>query len=353
MILYSCFKKKCIFAIDKQNDDNMMVLKIQDSLNGSRFYGDILPSIYKSIIEGDYYIDFDMHCTELANPEGLVNLMAAAAMIRNKSGYIPQLYIPESTNLVEYMKISGFFKWAIVPGCETLRINGFMDASFKDRYRRHNYFPPQFFGVFTHSNEGTTFNKHATNIENIVNEIIESLRNNVNATNLISYRVFLNQSFVQVLKNSLEHNPGYKGTLAYYMFQKTPYNTIEFVCSDIGQGILERMKKMLKEKDPEAIKKYGHLEQKLNSKNLLFKEDDDNPNRLAIINAVKYREDSEIPGLHKIKEFAREFNGVFSIHSGNYTISYKRDLVKAIFHPDSYFSGCHLKVVMELPKSNN
>lgn len=353
MILYSCFKKKCIFAIDKQSYDNMMVLKIQDRLNGYTFYGDILPSIYKSIIEGDYDIDFDMHRTELANPEGLVNLMTAAAMIRNKSGYIPQLYIPENTNLIEYMKTSGFFKWATVPGCEALRINGFMDVCFKDGYKRHNYFPPQLFGVYTYSNEGTTFNKHIDNIDNIVSKIDDSLRNNVDATELNRYCDKLKQSLIQVLKNSLEHNLGYQGVLAYYMFQKTPYNTIEFVCSDIGQGILERMKKMLKEKDPEAIKKYGYLEQKLNSRTLLFKEGDDNPNKLAIINAVKYREDSEIPGLHKIKEFAREFNGVFSIHSGNYTISYKRDLVKAIFHPDSYFSGCHLKVVMELPKSNN
>ena len=73
-----------------------MLLEIPNTLNGNTFYGEILPSIYKSIIKGDYLIDFDMQHTKLANPEGLVNLLAAAAMIRRKSGYIPQvLYLPE------------------------------------------------------------------------------------------------------------------------------------------------------------------------------------------------------------------------------------------------------------------
>lgn len=53
-----------------------MIVKIPDRLNGKTFYGEILPSIYKSIIEGNYSIDFDMHRTELANPEGLVNHLA-------------------------------------------------------------------------------------------------------------------------------------------------------------------------------------------------------------------------------------------------------------------------------------
>ncbi len=331
-----------------------MIVKIPDRLNGSTFYGEILPSIYSNIIEGDYNIDFDMHCTELANPEGLVNLLAAAAMIRSKSSYIPQLYLPEKQNLFGYMKRSGFFKWATVPICESLRFNHISNDYFKDGYLQSNYLRPHLYGLFTHTNDGTTFNRHIANIENIVYEIANSLRDNVDATDLSRYCGVLRQSLVQVLKNTLEHNRGYKGTLAYYMFQKTPYNTIEFVCSDIGQGILERMKMMLKEKDEEAVKKYGHLEQKLNSRDLLFKEDYNNPNLLAITNAVEYREDSEIPGIHKIKEFALKYDGIFSIHSGNYTVRYnRRNRTETLFHNNSYFSGCHLKIAMNLPKTNN
>lgn len=331
----------------------MVLLEIPKRLNGSTFYGELLPSIYKSIIEGDYSIDFDMRYTELANPEGLVNLLAASCMIKSKSAYIPMMYLPESLSLVEYMRRAGFFKWASVPGCEAMRFNYLFDDIFKDDYTQSYRFRPQLYGLFTHSNEGTSFNKHVSNIDNIVLEILDALRSDVDVADLNRYCSLLQLSLVQVLKNSLEHNPGYRGTLAYYMFQKTPYNTIEFVCSDIGQGILERMKRMLKENDKEAMRKYGELEVRLNSKELLFSEDDYNPNLLAITNAVKYRDDSGIPGLHKIKEFALKYNGVFSIHSGNYTVSYKKNKTNSLFHNNSYFSGCHLKIVMNLPESNN
>ena len=297
---------------------------------------------------GNYSIDFDMHRTELANPEGLVNLLAAAAMIRNKSGYIPQLYLPESQNLIEYMRGAGLFRWSTVPGCEALRFNCYYEDDINERYRQSIFSRPQLYGLFTYSNEGTSFNKHVTNIENIIFEIADSLREDVDEDFLNRYSRTLGLSLVQVLKNSLEHNNGYKGTLAYYMIQKTPYNTIDFVCSDIGQGILERMKKMLKEKDEEAIRKYGHLEQRLNNKEFLFVEGPDNPNLLAITHAVKYREDSEIPGLHKIKEFVMKYDGLFSIHSGNYTVKYRMDRVATVFHKDSYFSGCHLKMEVNI-----
>lgn len=328
----------------------MIPIEIPDKLNGKTFYDEVLPSIYKRIIQGDYLIDFDMHRTELANPEGLVNLLAAAAMIRRKSGYIPQLYLPESQNLVEYMRGAGLSRWSTVPGCEALRFNFYLEDAMNEGHRRSNFFRPQFYGLFTHSNEGTSFNKHVSNIENIIFEIADSLREDVDADYLSRYCRTLELSLVQVLKNSLEHNNGYRGALAYYMIQKTPYNTIDFVCSDIGQGILERMKKMLKGKDEEAIRKYGHLEQKLNNKELLFVEGPDNPNLLAITHAVKYREDSEIPGLHKIKEFVMKYDGLFSIHSGNYTVKYRMNRIDTIFHKDSYFSGCHLK--MEINTTN-
>ena len=331
----------------------MALVEIPDRLNGSTFYGEVLPSIYSNIIEGNYNIDFDMHCTELANPEGLVNLLAAASMIRRKVGYVPQLYLPEKQNLFGYMKRSGFFKWATVPGCESLRFNHISNDYFKDGYMQSNSLRPHLYGLFTHSNEGTCFNRHITNIEGFVGEIADSLIDKVDEFELRRYCSMLRLSIVQVVKNSLEHNYGYKGTLAYYMIQNTRYNTLEFAFSDIGQGILERMKKMLIERDPEAINKYGDLEQKLNNRDLLFKEHCDNPNRLAILNAVEYRKDSEIPGLHKIKEFTIEYDGVFIIHSGNYTIEYKKGGIIETFHNNSYFSGCHLKILMKSKKNIN
>ena len=330
----------------------MIPIEIPDKLNGKTFYDEILPSIYKRIIQGDYLIDFDMHRTELANPEGLVNLLAAAAMIRKKSGYIPQiLFLPEKLNLVEYMRRSGFFRGATVPGCESLKFSGFMDADFYDEYSGNNYFRPQLYGLFTHSTEGTTFNRHIRHIEDFVLEIADSLAEDKVASSEIGrYCRTLSLSLVQVVKNSLEHNHGYRGTLAYYMMQKTPYHTIEFAFSDIGQGFLERMKEMLKMKDPEAVAKYGYLEPKLKSKDLLFEKHIENPNLLAITHAVKYREDSEIPGLHQIKKFVLKYSGGFLIHSGNYTVSYRKGQIDTIFHNNSYFSGCHLKIVFSLPQ---
>ncbi len=339
----------------------MVPVEIPDKLNGKTFYGEILPSIYNSIIQGDYLIDFDMHRTKLANPEGLVNLLASAAMIRSKSGYIPQLLcLPENPNLFEYMRKSGFFKWATVPGCESLKFHGIMSNDFDDEYRRPSYFRPQLYGLYTHSSEGTTFNRHIKHVEDFVMAIADSLAgNHIDSQEISRYCRTLSLSLVQVIKNSLEHNNGYRGTLAYYMMQKTPYNTIEFAFSDIGQGFLERMKTMLKEKDEEAIKKYGEFEQKLNNKDLLFKAHDDNPNLLAITKAIDYRENSEIPGLHKIKVFLLKYGKLFSIHSGNYSVEYelmkmvnneKEVLVRTMFHDSSYFSGCHLKIVFNLPE---
>lgn len=340
-----------------------MVIEIPDKLNGKAFYGEILPSIYKSIIQGDYLIDFDMHRTRLANPEGLINLLAAAAMIRSKSRYIPRLlYLPENPNLFEYMRKSGFFKWATVPGCEVLRSHDIMSNDFDDEYKRSNYFRPQIYGLYTHSNEGTTFNRHIKHVEDFVLEIADYLaEDKVDSFEISRYCRALSLSLVQVIKNSLEHNQDYRGTLAYYMMQKTPYHTIEFAFSDIGQGFLERMKEMLKEKDEEAIRKYGDFEQKLNNKDLLFKAHDDNPNLLAITKAVDYRENSEIPGLHKIKMFLLKYGKSFSIHSGNYSVEYelmkmenqeKEVLIRTLFHDSSYFSGCHLKIVFNLPGSH-
>ena len=335
----------------------MASIRIPDKLNGNTFYWKILPSIYENIIKGNYIIDFDMQHTELANPEGLVNLLAAAYMIRSKSEYIPQLYLPESPNLFDYMRKTGFFFSATISDCEALKINYYYDDIYKKVNRRQsNYLRPQLFGLFTHSDEVSTFNRHINNIINFVKEISDSLIDKVNPFDLSRYCRLLTLSLVQVIKNSLEHNHGYKGTLAYYMIQKTPYNTIEFAFSDIGQGFLERMKKMLKEKDEDAIRKYGYLEQKLNNKDLLFKEHEDNPNLLSIINAVKFRENSEIPGLHQIKEIVLKYGGIFSIHSGNYSVLYGKSNKEGIeekkihtFHNNSYFSGCHLKIVINIP----
>lgn len=339
----------------------MISIEIPERLNGNTFYGIILPSIYENIIKGDYEIDFDMHRTELANPEGLVNLLAAASMIRSKSGNIPKLYLPESQNLLDFMRRIGFFEWATVPRCEALKFNYCYDDIFKDEYGRQSiYFRPQLFGLYVHSGEGTTFNRHISHVEKYVSRIADSLIDEVDASALSRYSRMLTLSLIQVVKNSLEHNSGHIGTLAYYMIQKTPYNTIEFAFSDIGQGFLERMKSMLKEKDEEAIKKYGYLEQKLNNRELLFKEHENNPNLLAIINAVKYREDSEIPGLDKIKKFVLKYNGRLSIHSGNYSVIYEKNKKEGIeekrtqtFHNNSYFSGCHMKIVINIPESKN
>ena len=92
----------------------------------------------------------------------------------------------------------------------------------------------------------------------------------------------------------------------------------------------------------------------------MFKEHEDNPNLLSIINAVKFRDDSEIPGLYQIKEIVLKYGGIFSIHSGNYSVLYEKNNKEGTeekriqtFHNNSYFSGCHMKIVINLPEFSN
>lgn len=54
----------------------MTTVVIPEKLNGSTFYTQVLPFIYRSILKKEYKIDLDMSSTVLANPEGLINILS-------------------------------------------------------------------------------------------------------------------------------------------------------------------------------------------------------------------------------------------------------------------------------------
>lgn len=322
-----------------------MVIKIPEKLNGNSFYNEILPNTYDSILKKEFPIDFDMTNTKLANPEGFVNLFATALLLRNKYNFIPRLYPPLNKNLFAYMLVSNFFKMSNVPLCEIFSYNFEIDSNNEmDNFER---FVPKLQGIFVHSN----YNNHFDNIDNIIKNINLNLAKNDKNYDM-SFFPMLQSSLNQLVKNTIEHNPNYKeyGALGFYMAQKTPYNTIEFAFSDVGQGFRNRMIEMLNKGDVEARNKYSIYEKELNDDTYLFQQHTKNPNLIAIQNAIEFRSDSQIPGLFQIKQFAIKNGGYFQIHSGNYTVKYEQDKTQSWFH-ESYFSGCHLKV--EIPLITN
>ena len=55
-----------------------MFIEIPEKLNAYSFYAQILPEIHRQFGLGNNKIDFSLQNTEVANPEGLVKLFAAA-----------------------------------------------------------------------------------------------------------------------------------------------------------------------------------------------------------------------------------------------------------------------------------
>lgn len=322
-----------------------MIIEIPQKLNGHSFYSHILPKIYKQILDGDYRIDFSLCKTQLANPEGFVNLFASALMIKNKYNYLPILHMPESENLISFMESINFFQIANVPFCETFRINHISN------YNRKLINISQIYGIYVHSE----FSKHYNNIKDIVNSIqIEIDSSNQNSYEVCYFYNKLKSSLIQLIRNTIEHNSTQKeyGALGYYMAQKTPYNTIDFVFSDIGQGYRNRIIEMIKENTDKNISKYLFVKDKLLDNSFLFRESNSNPNRIAILAAVDFRSDSEIPGLYQIKKFATSKGGYLFIHSGNYSIKFEANNKNTFNYYPNYFSGCHIKMEIPIPQEN-
>jgi hypothetical protein len=315
-----------------------MAIEIPEKLNGYTFYSEILKNTYQRILHKDFKIDFNMTKTKLANPEGFVNILATALMLKNKYNYMPMLYLPNSKDLLSYMCLADFFTTAQVPLCEVFKFN---KEIITQRFNP-NYFIPKIYGLFVHSES----NFHHRNIE----KIIKNIKHNLNDIEIDQKYFFMLQiSLNQLVKNTIEHNPNHKkfGALGYYMAQKTPYNTIDFAFSDVGQGFRERMIDMLDKEDEDANVKYGKYKNVLKSNSYLFQQHTENPNLRAIIEAVNFRCDSKIPGIFQIKEFVTNNGGYLSIHSGNYTVKYEKDNKLIPKFHKSYFSGCHIK--FEIP----
>lgn len=327
-----------------------MIVQIPNSLNGKTFYEEVLPVVYYSIIHEDYDISFDMTKTELANPEGITNLLTTALMIRNKYNSIPYLAIPKSDKLQSYLNLTGFFSISNSIRCQVLSHN-FQPNSIKIN-KKYGKFIPKMYGIFT-SQEN---NSHHNNVDEILKSIQYQFDEKTGVASARQYELqliydLLHASISQLIKNVLEHNKhkDYQ-CLGYYMAQKTRYNTIEIILSDCGIGYWKRILEMITEDIDHDGKLYKHrlVEGKLKTNKYVFKNHKENPNLVAIDSAVSYRNDSKIPGIYQIMRYALERDGRFFIHSGNYSRLYSNDSNYAKFYEESYFSGSHIKVEIPL-----
>lgn len=316
-----------------------MEIKIPRRLNGESFYNEILPKIYQTLLAKKFDIVFNMYDTELANPEGLVNFLSACALIRMKYKYIPELILPKSENLLSYLDLCNFFSISQIPNSEVLR---FQRIYLRDRKKK--FYIPKIYLISSH----TSLDAHQTNVSKIIYDLIKEKLGDAN--NLEEREIYekLKNSFNQLIRNVVEHNfiNNPLKACGYYMAQKMPYDTIELVCSDIGKGFRNRILEMINENKDENISKYKGYETLLRDNRYLFKKNDKNPNYLAITTAVNYRENSLIPGIAYIKEFALYKGGSLKIHSGNYTVLYNNEGINSSFH-ESHFTGSHIK--LEIP----
>ena len=327
-----------------------MIVQIPNRLNGKTFYEEVLPVVYYSIINEDYNITFDMTKTELANPEGIINLLVTALMIRNKYNSIPYLAIPKSEELQSYLNLTGFFAISKDYRCQVFS-HDFqpIGINVNEKYKK---FIPKIYGIFANENN----NSHFDNVDKILKNIQIQFGEKTGFSTSIQYELkliydLLHTSISQLIKNVLEHNQkNNHPCLGYYMAQKTPYNTIEIVFSDCGIGYWKRILEMLEQNIDHDGKLYRHreIESKLKTNEYVFKKHQENPNLVAIEAAVNYRNDSKIPGIYQIMRYALDREGRFFIHSGNYSRLYSNESNYAKFHEDSYFSGSHIKVEIPL-----
>jgi len=339
-----------------------MIIEIPEKLNGYSFYTQILPQIHRQFELENYMIDFSLQNTEVANPEGFVNLLAAALMIKNKNEdtYISKLYMPESEKLISFMEHIDFFTPArSIPTCEVFNIN--YQPSYK-AYNRGGM--SRIYGIYVHSDDYSILNKHYANIDDIIKKIRKELSNEYDRDIDYFYQN-LRDSLIQLVRNTIEHNKNYKesGALGYYMAQKTPYNTIEFVISDVGLGYRNRITEMIKENKDSNIQKYIEKKDDIQDNKFLYRDNEKNPNRLAIEVAINYRDDSMVPGLFQIRKFVLEqedsnytqkSGNIISlkpslfIHSDNYSIQFEKDNPYFKFYNND-FSGCHIKITIPIP----
>lgn len=333
-----------------------MIIELPERLNGHTFYNEVLPKVYRSIIAKETAIDFDMSYTILANPEGLVNLLTSALMIRNKHNYVPKLILPKSNNMLSYLDICNFFRTASTPNCEVLSHNWSSDDSIANKKDFHI---PRLYGIYSFSDIGS----HIYNVSDIMKKIVYKLKENMseisNQDDSDRMRLYglLQSSIIELIGNVIHHNTFAENKpkgLGYYMAQKMPYNVIEVVFSDVGKGFRKRILEMITEFSGEEIikSKYIPLKTKLLDNKYLLQKHVDNPDLIAIEAAIDFREESLVPGLAQIKKFATEKGGKFFAHSGNYSVEYKKKNESFNkFYSDSYFSGCHIK--MEIPINEN
>jgi hypothetical protein len=331
-----------------------MLIEIPEKLNGASFYSQILPRVHEQLTKGNHSIDFDLANTEVANPEGFVNLFAVALMIKNKGNdsYIPKLYMPANERLINYMEKINFFTTANVPLCNVF------DITYRPSYERKYIRSLCIHGIYAHSGINVHFDISKEIIQNIRKEIDDDNRNKD------YFYQQLHKSLFELVDNTIKHNRNKEyGALGYYMAQKTQYGTLDFVISDAGIGYRNRIIEMIEEKEDENIHTYENIENEIRDDSFLYKDNGKNPNRLTIEAAVKYREGSMLPGLSQIKNFVlSQRDSVFItkngneiplkpslfIHSGNYSIKFEKDKVINKFYPND-FSGCHIKMEIPIP----
>lgn len=329
-----------------------------EKLTLNNFYNIILPRIYSAIIKKEKVIDFDLSNTILASPGGIINLLASASLIRKRTNYIPFIHIPDNRNLYDYLDKVDFWVISQIPYCEVLRFNKHY-PTIKIDYKKRLMNMTPIYPILRHST--------LRNFRIRASEIFQILLRALNITEKDQELLFkldnIRTTFEHLLENIHEHafeNVQYKNKFniaGYCMAQITPYNTCEIVISDIGIGFKKRILQQISdfEKNPNELNKrvrfYRPFKKYLEDKSYLMKNISTNPNFLAIKLGVRFRKKQHTPGLCQIVQMALDREGQVSIHSGNITAYYNKNIknVKYRFHKN-YFSGVHIFLTFPIKK---
>jgi len=331
----------------------MEIINLPKSLNRECLYYSVIPKIYSKINKNDYEFCFDMSNSELSNAEFLVGMLSAASLIRNKYNHISKLQLPNSSSrLFNYLENINFFSIASMPYNNVLNFIKYSKKSIKREYKGYT---SKISCITTISDILT----HQNNATKITYDFLQKLMNEEKKDGHWNFYKLFELSLIQLIENFFEHNIyeiSYDCS-AYYIAQKMPYDVIQIVFYDTGKGFRKRIIEIIK-KEKESIEKgtppitdfnlYMKLEKELNNNALLWNKTKNNPNLLAIKAALDFRNNSLIPGLAVIKDFALSKGGSFFVHSANSSVEFDKSGNEKYEFYNENFSGVHFCIEIPL-----
>jgi hypothetical protein len=309
-------------------------------LTGETFYNEILPFLYEKLIHNKGKYSFNLSNTTFADPEGIVNFFCISAITKLKTGEIPKLILPKDEKILKFFENYRFFSVAKTPGSEIL---DFVKLQIYPEYKEKPL--TKISGVFSYSN----------NVD--LRQNVDSLLNLINKYFILNVHELFYVEFVlyQTIRNIIEHNFENHPILScgYFMAQRTPKNSFEFVLSDYGKGYRQRIIEMIKDNKDEQIEYFKQFSKYLLDDRYLFENSRRNPNFIAIQAALNFRKDYQTkPGLYQIMEFVSSLGGELSLHSENIKVTFFNPGKYKYYFYNTYYNGCHIKIEIPLKSKN-